>query len=107
MSKNCSSEEGIMRLRSLLFIPGDRPDRMLKASACGADALILDLEDSVATAKKVEARKAVADFLSRDRTDPVFVRINPLEGSLADDDLAAIIGTHPTGIVLPKASGGA
>ena len=96
-----------MRLRSLLFIPGDRPDRMLKASACGADALILDLEDSVATAKKVEARKAVADFLSRDRTVPVFVRINPLGGSLADDDLAAIIGTHPTGIVLPKASGGA
>ena len=40
-----------MRLRSLLFVPGDRPERMEKALACGADALILDLEDSVAPSR--------------------------------------------------------
>ena len=57
-----------MRLRSLLFVPGDRPDRMVKALDAGADALILDLEDSVAPDKKSEARKAVADFLARPRT---------------------------------------
>ena len=49
-----------MRLRSLLFVPGDRPDRMIKALGSGADALILDLEDSVAPERKAEAREAVA-----------------------------------------------
>ena len=49
-----------MKLRSLLFVPGDRPDRMEKALKMGADALILDLEDSVAPAAKPEARRAVA-----------------------------------------------
>ena len=52
-----------MKLRSLLFVPGDRPDRMEKALGAGADALILDLEDAVAPAAKAEARKAVAAFL--------------------------------------------
>jgi citrate lyase subunit beta/citryl-CoA lyase len=94
-----------MRLRSLLFVPGDRPDRMDKALACGADALILDLEDSVTPQKKSEARKAVAEFLSRPRALPLFVRINPL-GASADEDLAAIIPHKPDGVVLPKAEGG-
>ena len=95
-----------MRLRSLLFVPGDRPDRMEKALACGADALILDLEDSVAREKKSDARKAVADFLSRRRATPLFVRINPL-GAIADEDLAAVAPHKPDGFVLPKAEGGA
>ena len=51
-----------MKLRSLLFVPGDRPDRMEKALGAGADALILDLEDSVAPAAKAEARRAVASL---------------------------------------------
>jgi citrate lyase subunit beta/citryl-CoA lyase len=97
-----------MRLRSLLFVPGDRPDRMEKALGAGADALILDLEDSVTPTKKSEARKVVAEFLGRSRTRAprLFVRINPL-GSLADEDLAAIMPQKPDGIVLPKAEGGA
>ena len=53
-----------MRLRSLLFVPGDRPDRMAKALTTGADALILDLEDAVALSQKAAARSAVADFLA-------------------------------------------
>jgi citrate lyase subunit beta/citryl-CoA lyase len=96
-----------MRLRSLLFVPGDRPDRMEKALAAGADALILDLEDAVAPAARPEARRAVADFLNANSACPLWVRINPLDGPEADRDLAAILPAHPHGIVLPKAEGGA
>jgi citrate lyase subunit beta/citryl-CoA lyase len=95
-----------MRLRSLLFVPGDRPDRMEKALGLGADALILDLEDSVAPARKAEAREAVASFLrSFDRPMPLFVRINPVGGGYAGDDLAAILPARPDAIVQPKAEG--
>ena len=96
-----------MRLRSLLFVPGDRPERMVKAIGLGADALILDLEDSVAPAGKVAARGHVASFLAEPRTVPLFVRINPLDSGLADDDLAAVLAGKPDGIMLPKAEGGA
>ncbi|HUQ37475.1 MAG TPA: CoA ester lyase [Aestuariivirga sp.] len=96
-----------MRLRSLLFVPGDQPERMEKAFSAGADALILDLEDSVTHDQKDEARERVAKFLSRGpRSVPLFVRINPLGSGMADDDLAAIIAGKPNGIVLPKAEGG-
>ena len=96
-----------MRLRSLLFVPGDRPDRMEKALGAGADALILDLEDAVAAEKKSEARRAVAAFVAANPASGLWVRINPLEGPEADRDLAAILPNHPHGIVLPKAEGGA
>ena len=92
-----------MRLRSLLFVPGDRPDRMMKAVTSDADALILDLEDSVAAEKKAEARQAVAAFLAMPRALPIFVRIN---GADAERDLEAVIPARPDGIVLPKAEGG-
>ena len=96
-----------MRLRSLLFVPGDQPGRMEKALEAGADALILDLEDAVMPDRKTEARACVAKLLAREpRTVPLFVRINPLGSGLADDDLAAIIASKPDGIVLPKAEGG-
>ena len=95
-----------MRLRSLLFVPGDQPERMEKALAAGADALILDLEDAVTPDRKKQARACVAKFLSgRPRPVTLFVRINPLGSSTADDDLAAIIAGKPDGIVLPKAEG--
>jgi citrate lyase subunit beta/citryl-CoA lyase len=96
-----------MRLRSLLFVPGDRPDRMEKALHAGADALILDLEDAVAAPAKPEARRAVAEFLNAHKTAPLWVRINPLDSAEAAKDLAAIFHSHPDGIVLPKAEGGA
>jgi citrate lyase subunit beta/citryl-CoA lyase len=95
-----------MKMRSLLFVPGDRPDRMKKARGLGADVLILDLEDSVAAAKKGDARKAVAEFLVEPRTIPVFVRINASE-QLMEQDLAMVAPCRPDGIVLPKAEGGA
>ena len=94
-----------MRLRSLLFVPADRPDRFAKAAASGADAVILDLEDSVALAAKDQAREAVAAFLATDRPCPVFVRVNPLESGLIAADLAAVLPGRPDAIVLPKAEG--
>jgi citrate lyase subunit beta / citryl-CoA lyase len=96
-----------VKLRSLLFVPGDRPERMEKALGLGADALILDLEDSVAPAKKAEARGAVAAFLKRDRTVPLLVRVNPLGGPYVIEDLAMLRDLSPDGIVLPKAAGAA
>lgn len=95
-----------MTLRSLLFVPGDRPDRMEKALGLGADALILDLEDAVAPAAKPAARAAVAAFLAQPRTMPLYVRVNPLGSGMIDDDLCAILPGAPDGIVLPKAEGG-
>ncbi|WP_242117224.1 HpcH/HpaI aldolase/citrate lyase family protein [Sphingomonas lacusdianchii] len=96
-----------MRLRSLLFVPGDRPDRFAKAAASGADALILDLEDAVAASAKADARAAVADWLGEPAAVPRFVRINPVDGALTVGDLDALVGTRPDGIVVPKAEGAA
>ncbi len=80
---------------------------MAKAAALDADALILDLEDSVTLAAKPAARVAIAAFLAEPRHQLLFVRINPLDSGLAADDLAAVLGARPDGIVLPKAEGGA
>ena len=95
-----------MRLRSLLFVPGDRPERFAKAAASGADALILDLEDSVTAAAKPAARDAVAAQLCEPRgAVRLFVRVNPLDTTLCAEDIAALHGLAPDAIVLPKAEG--
>ena len=96
-----------MRLRSLLFVPGDRPDRMEKALGAGADALILDLEDAVAPQNKQVARHEVAHFLNQHSGARIFVRVNPLDSPENEKDLNAVLPSHPDGIVLPKAEGGA
>jgi citrate lyase subunit beta / citryl-CoA lyase len=96
-----------VKLRSLLFVPGDRPDRMEKALASGADALILDLEDAVAPANKAVARHEVAHFLNRHSQSKLWVRVNPLDSPDNEKDLNAVLHSHPDGIVLPKAEGGA
>lgn len=94
--------------RSLLFVPGDRPERFAKAEASGADALILDLEDAVALPAKPAARAAVADRLRASRgTAALLVRINPLGSSLCAEDLAALQGLVPDAVMLPKAEGAA
>ena len=98
-----------MKLRSLLFVPGDRPDRMRKALASGADALILDLEDSVAALAKPAARDHVAAFLGETAQaalrPALFVRINALDQGMLGEDLGAILSFAPQGVVLPKADG--
>lgn len=96
-----------MTLRSLLFVPGDRPERFAKAEASGADAIILDLEDSVALAAKHGAREAVRHWLEGPRAVPVVVRVNPLDSGLTADDLAAALPGRPDAIMLPKAEGAA
>lgn len=93
-------------LRSLLFVPGDRPDRMARAVESGADALILDLEDAVAPARKPAARAAVASVLATAARRPaLFVRVNALDSGLVEADLAAVMPATPDALVLPKAEG--
>lgn len=95
-----------MILRSLLFVPGDRPERFAKAEESGADAVIFDLEDAVAPDRKSHARRAIADFfLDAPGRVHRFVRINPLDAPFAPDDVAAVAAMTLDGIVLPKASG--
>ncbi|MBY3224439.1 HpcH/HpaI aldolase/citrate lyase family protein [Rhizobium laguerreae] len=97
-----------MRLRSLLFAPGDRPERFEKALASGADAVILDLEDSVAPINKPRARESVHEFVLHHAGEtPLLIRINPLASQEFEDDLAALSGLHPFALVLPKAEGAA
>ncbi|MFN7024036.1 MAG: HpcH/HpaI aldolase/citrate lyase family protein [Pseudorhizobium sp.] len=95
-----------MRLRSLLFVPGDRPERMEKALGFDADALIIDLEDAVHLHAKAAAREMTAAFLrSAERRCKIFVRVNPLDSGLIGDDLAAVLVARPDALVLPKALG--
>lgn len=93
-----------MVARSWLFVPGDAPAKMEKALGSGADALILDLEDSVALERKTEARAQVRSFLETQggQGPELWVRINPLATDLAEADLQAVVGGGPAGIVLPK-----
>lgn len=91
--------------RSFLFVPADSERKLKKSQASGADALILDLEDSVVASEKPRARSLAAAFLS-DRADtPVWVRINPLDTEDALADLREIVPAAPFGIVLPKPTG--
>ncbi|GEP05826.1 HpcH/HpaI aldolase/citrate lyase family protein [Methylobacterium oxalidis] len=94
-------------MRSLLFVPADAPRKLEKALGSGADALILDLEDSVAASGKETARRHAAAFLTglgdRGGTPLLYLRVNGLATGLADDDLAAVMPGRPDGIVLPKA----
>jgi len=96
-----------MRLRSLLFVPGDSERKFAKASACGADGLILDLEDSVARPKKAEARALVAGLVQDRAPRPwaFWVRVNAFDTGLTAEDLAAVVGHGLDGILLPKANG--
>ncbi len=96
-----------MKLRSLLFVPGDSERKFAKAQASGADALILDLEDSVAPAQKAAARAHVASLLEkREQRDwSFFVRINALDTALTLDDLAAVVKPGLDGVLVPKANG--
>lgn len=92
-----------MRLRSLLFVPGDRHERFDKAASSGADAIILDLEDSVAPGAKDRARAAVGAYLAAPASVLRLVRINPVDSGMLTDDLACAEGCDA--IMLPKSEG--
>jgi citrate lyase subunit beta/citryl-CoA lyase len=92
-------------LRSLLFVPGDSERKQAKALNSGADALILDLEDSVAPAQLPAARAQVRQFLSLPAgAAQRWVRVNGPASGLLAEDVAAVIGGKPDGIMLPKVS---
>jgi citrate lyase subunit beta / citryl-CoA lyase len=97
-------------MRSLLFVPADGGRKLDKAMASGADAIIVDLEDSIAPEAKGGARRSAADFLksatqAADRPR-LLVRVNGLDTGLIDEDLDTIVASRPDAIMLPKAEGG-
>ncbi len=101
-----------MTVRSWLFVPGDSAKKLGKALATGADAIIVDLEDSVAAENKAAARVQAHDWLAVTRRQLTeqrrvarWVRINDLDSRLWRDDLIAVMPGAPDGIMLPKASG--
>ena len=98
-------------MRSLLFVPGDSPKKLEKSLSAGADALVLDLEDSVAADAKAGARKIVRDFLTtarRSKPRPLlYVRVNALDSGLLDGDLDEVLPGAPDGIMLPKCTAAA
>jgi citrate lyase subunit beta/citryl-CoA lyase len=98
-------------MRSLLFVPADGGSKLDKALGSGADAVIVDLEDSVALDRKAPARASAAAFLKQANMQAarprLFVRVNGLATGLTDADLDAIVPEKPDAIMLPKAEGGA
>jgi citrate lyase subunit beta/citryl-CoA lyase len=98
-------------MRSLLFVPADGGAKLDKAMASGADAVILDLEDSIAPERKAHARAAALEFLKATQTKKqrprLLVRINGLDTGMTDADLDAVVAGKPDAILFPKAEGGA
>jgi citrate lyase subunit beta/citryl-CoA lyase len=98
-------------MRSLLFVPGDSPRKLERGLVSGADALILDLEDSVSHARKAEARATTLAFLQANAASAkrprLLVRVNALDTGMTDADLDAVVPGRPDAILLPKAEGGA
>jgi citrate lyase subunit beta/citryl-CoA lyase len=98
-------------MRSLLFVPADSAKKLDKAMGSGADAIIVDLEDSIALEGKAGARQSAAAFLKEalaTKARPaIMVRVNGLQTGLIDADLDAIAAAKPDAIMLPKAEGGA
>lgn len=94
-----------IKLRSMLFVPADSERKLAKSLASAADVLILDLEDSVADARKPVARAMAAEFIAAHAAtlrSRLFVRINPLDTALAMPDLAAVTVPGLAGILQPK-----
>jgi citrate lyase subunit beta/citryl-CoA lyase len=97
-------------MRSMLFVPADDEKKLGKGASTGADALILDLEDAVSLPRKPAARTLAAQYLAemipREGRPRLYVRVNALDTNLWEDDVAAIGGACPDGVMLPKARSG-
>ena len=97
-------------MRSLLFVPADGGSKLDKAMKSGADAVIIDLEDSITPERKPQARAAALEFLksvqARTQRPRLLVRINGLDTGMTDADLDAIVAGRPDAVVFPKAEGG-
>lgn len=97
-------------MRSLLFVPGDSEKKLAKGLGSGADALLIDLEDSVAATAKPAAREITAAFLAAQGPNAarprLYVRVNAFDTGLTDADLDAVLAGRPAGIMLPKSADG-
>jgi citrate lyase subunit beta / citryl-CoA lyase len=95
-------------MRSFLFVPGDSLRKFESAKKTAADALILDLEDSIASDQKVVARGITRGMLDARHPDQkMYIRVNALDTGMTLGDLAAVMPGRPDGIVLPKCEGAA
>jgi len=95
-------------MRSMLFVPADSERKLARGLESGADALILDLEDSIAPDQKVVARGITRQMLDeRGPNQKLYIRVNALDTDMTLGDLAAVIPGKPDGIVLPKCAGAA
>ena len=95
-------------MRSFLFVPGDSVRKYESAKKTAADALILDLEDSIAPEGKVAARGITREMLkARNPAQKMYVRVNALDTGMTLGDLAVVMPGRPDGIVLPKCAGAA
>lgn len=88
--------------RSYMFTPGNHPRRVEKVFTLAADAVILDLEDAVATSEKEATRGLIVEALKRPRTRRAYVRVNDLGTAFCYGDLIAVVGPWLDGIMLPK-----
>src|SRR5271156_4650400 len=95
-------ETAMQPLRSFLFAPGNHARRVEKALSLDADAVILDLEDAVATAEKVATREIVAAAFARPRPGLLYVRVNAVDTEFCHGDLVAIVQPGLDGVILPK-----
>jgi citrate lyase subunit beta / citryl-CoA lyase len=97
-------------MRSLLFVPADSERKLAKALSAGADALILDLEDSVSAERRPQARALAAEFITSARQASsrplLYVRVNPLDSADVEADIAGVMPAGPDGIVQPKPNSG-
>jgi len=97
-------------MRSALFVPGDSEHKLAKGLESGADALFIDLEDSVAFDHKQTAREIASsflkDFAESENRPALFVRVNAFETDITTNDLKAVMTGTPDGIVLPKSENG-
>ena len=89
-------------LRTALFSPGNRPDRVEKAIGSGADAVIIDLEDAVPLSEKENTRPFVRTMLDKHPGKRLYVRVNGLTTPYCTEDLAAVVCNNLTGILFPK-----
>lgn len=90
--------------RSFLYVPGCEERKLAKAQTLGADAVILDLEDSVAPERKAEARARITGLL-QGGPDPAtewLIRLNGVTSPHFDADLACAVAAAPDGLVIPK-----
>src|ERR1044072_3810941 len=97
-------------IRSYLFVPADSERKLAKGAESGADALTLDLEDSVAADRKAGARQTARAYLKQHpgaaKRRQLAARVNALDTGLTDADLDAVVEGRPDAILLPKAEGG-